>query len=132
MYQEVRRNLHNPLLEAFDQPSPATTRGQRDVTNVPAQSLALMNSPFVTGLAEEWGRRLARGEAHSVDMRVEYMFLKAFGRRPLPEERGRTAGYLADLAKEHGVSESAILGSAKVWRAVAHSLFNFKEFIYIR
>ena len=132
VYQEVRRNVHNPLLEAFDQPSPATTRGQRDVTNVPAQSLALMNSPFVTRLAEEWGRRLARGEAHSVDMRVEYMFLKAFGRRPLPEERGRTAGYLADLAKEHGVSESAILGSAKVWRAVAHSLFNFKEFIYIR
>ena len=132
VYQEVRRNVHNPLLEAFDQPSPATTRGQRDVTNVPAQSLALMNSPFVTGLAEEWGSRLANGEAHSADMRVEYMFLKAFGRRPLPEERDRTAGYLADLAKEHGVSESAILGNAKVWRAVAHSLFNFKEFIYIR
>ena len=132
VYQELRRNLHNPLLEAFDQPSPATTRGKRDVTNVPAQSLALMNSPFVTGLAEEWGSRLANGESHSAGMRIEYMFMKAFGRRPLPEERDRTEGYVADLAKEHGVSESAILGSAKVWRAVAHSLFNFKEFIYIR
>ena len=47
VYQEVRRNRSNPFLEAFDQPTPSTTRGQRDITNVPAQSLALMNSPFV-------------------------------------------------------------------------------------
>ncbi|MCY3842885.1 MAG: DUF1549 and DUF1553 domain-containing protein, partial [Acidobacteria bacterium] len=54
IYQEVRRNAHNPFLEVFDLPKPATTRGQRDTTNVPAQSLALLNSPFVIGQAAEW------------------------------------------------------------------------------
>jgi len=54
VYLEVRRNLRHPFLEVFDVPKPATTRGQRDVTNVPAQSLTLMNSPFVIEQAGKW------------------------------------------------------------------------------
>ena len=132
VYQEVRRNQPNPLLEAFDQPSPSTTRGHRDVTNVPAQSLTLMNSPFVAHLAREWGERLAGGESHSIDTRLDFMFLKALGRRPSARERERAASYAAGLAQEHGVAERAVLRSADIWENVAHALFNFKEFIYIR
>ena len=54
IYQEIRRNAHNPFLEVFDSPKPATTRGQRDATTVPAQSLTLLISPFVIGQAAEW------------------------------------------------------------------------------
>ena len=36
IYQEIRRNAANPFLQVFDQPKPASTRGQRDSTNVPA------------------------------------------------------------------------------------------------
>ena len=132
VYQEVRRNDPNPFLEVFDQPMPSVTRGRRDVTNVPAQSLTLMNSPFVIDLAKEWGKRLAEGEAHSVNTRMDYMFLKALGRQPSAEERDRAATYLADLAKEHDVPEHVILRNPRIWQGLAHSLFNFKEFIYIR
>ena len=90
IYQEIRRNAHNPFLEVFDLPKPATTRGQRDTTNVPAQSLALLNSPFVIGQAAEWGRRLAEGEASSVEGRVRHMFVKALARPP--EEAELAAG----------------------------------------
>ena len=91
-----------------------------------------MNSPLVIDLAAEWGKRLAEGEAHSVNTRVEYMFLKAFGRRPTAAERDEAATYIAGLAQEQGVLEGSLLQSPKVWEGFAHSLFNFKEFIYVR
>src|SRR5277367_5679675 len=58
IYLEVRRNATNPFLEVFDVYKPASTRGKRDVTNVPAQSLTLMNSPFVIDEAWKWAERL--------------------------------------------------------------------------
>ena len=131
IYQEIRRNAHNPFLEVFDLPKPATTRGQRDTTNVPAQSLALLNSPFVIGQAAEWGRRLAEGEATSVDGRIAHMFVKALARPPSEAERARVADYLSAVAAERGVDRSLLLYDAAVWQDVAHSLFNLKEFIFI-
>ncbi len=131
IYQEIRRNAHNPFLEVFDLPKPATTRGQRDTTNVPAQSLALLNSPFVVGQAAEWGRRLAEGEAASVDGRIAHMFVKVLGRPPSAAERARVADYLDAVAAERGVDTSLLLYDAAVWQDVAHSLFNLKEFIFI-
>ncbi len=131
IYQEIRRNAHNPFLEVFDLPKPATTRGQRDATNVPAQSLALLNSPYVIGQAEEWGRHLAEGEATSVEGRIDHMFVKALARRPTETERERIINYLSGTAAERGTSEALLLYDVKVWRDVAHSLFNLKEFIFI-
>ena len=132
VYQEIRRNRTNPFLEAFDQPTPSTTRGERDVTNVPAQSLALMNSPFVTGSAEAWGKRLAEGEGHSVESRVAYMYRKALGRSPTSEERLEATSFAEGLAEEEGADQRAVLREAKVWSRLAHTLFNFKEFLYVR
>ena len=131
IYQEIRRNAHNPFLEVFDLPKPATTRGQRDTTNVPAQSLALLNSPFVIGQAAEWGRRLAEGEAASMDGRIAHMFVKVLARPPSAAERARVADYLDAVAEERGVNTSLLLYDAAVWQDVAHSLFNLKEFIFI-
>ena len=59
VYVAVRRNSLSPFLEVFDAPIPFTTTGRRAVTNVPAQSLALMNSPFVIEGASRWAERLA-------------------------------------------------------------------------
>ena len=131
IYQEIRRNAHNPFLEVFDLPKPATTRGQRDTTNVPAQSLALLNSPFVIGQAAEWGRRLAEGEATSLDGRIAHMFVKVLARPPSEAERARVTDYLDAVAEERGVNTSLLLYDAAVWQDVAHSLFNLKEFIFI-
>ena len=131
IYQEIRRNAHNPFLEVFDLPKPATTRGQRDTTNVPAQSLAMLNSPFVIGQAAEWSRRLAEGEAASVDGRIDHMFVKALARPPSDAERARVVDYLSGVAAERGVNRSLLLYDAAVWQDVAHSLFNLKEFIFI-
>ena len=132
IYQEIRRNAHNPFLEVFDLPKPATTRGQRDATNVPAQSLTLLNSPFVIGQAAEWGQRLAEGEAGSIDGRLDHMFMKTLARRPTDTERARVTAYLTAVAAERGVAERLLLYDPRVWQDVAHSLFNLKEYVFIQ
>ena len=132
VYQEIRRNRTNPFLEVFDQPTPSTTRGRRDITNVPAQSLALMNSPFVLGSAHAWGRRLADGEGHSAGSRVEYMYRKALGRPPSAGERRDAITFVTGLAEEEGASERAMLSDSGTWGRFAHTLFNLKEFLYVR
>ena len=131
IYQEIRRNSYNPFLAVFDLPTPATTRGQRDTTNVPAQSLAMLNSPFVIGQAAEWSRRLAEGEAGTIDGRIDHMFVKALGRPPAEAERARIVDYLNGVAAERGAETSLLLYDAGVWQDVAHSLFNLKEFIFV-
>ena len=117
IYQEIRRNTHNPFLEVFDLPKPATARPQRDVTNVPAQSLTMLNSPFVIGQAEKWAVRLAATD-ESPSQRVERMFEQALARPPTPKEKDRALGYLA--------------ASDDSWQDLAQSLFNLKEFLYLR
>ena len=132
IYQEIRRNSHNPFLEVFDLPKPASTRGQRDITNVPSQSLTLLNSPFVIGQAAQWGKHLAAGESNSVESRIQHMFFKALGRWPSGDERERTASYLGSLVNEHETPERHILADASVWKDLAHAIFNLKQFIYIQ
>ena len=52
-----------PMLLAFDTPIPFSTVGRRQVSNVPAQALILMNDPFVQQQAELWAKTvLARTE----------------------------------------------------------------------
>ena len=119
VYQEIRRNAHNPFLEVFDQPKPSSTRGTRDVTNVPAQSLTMLNSPLVISQAQLWGKKLAES-TEPLSARVKGMFLGALGRPPAPLELDRSLGYLGDRP-----------GSAE-WADLAHSIFNLKEFLYVR
>jgi mono/diheme cytochrome c family protein len=132
VYLEVRRNLTHPFLEVFDVPKPSTTRGYRDVTNVPAQSLTLMNSPFVIEQAGKWADRIVNGDDAEPRARIGRMFLTALGRAPDADELDTAQTFLGKLATEHNVAAADITRNRQVWRDLAQALFNFKEFIYIR
>ena len=56
IYLGVRRNFLNPMFLAFDTPVPFSTMGRRNVSNVPAQALTLMNDPMAIFLARHWAR----------------------------------------------------------------------------
>ena len=58
IYLAVRRNFLPPMLLAFDMPIPFSTMGRRNVSNVPAQALTLMNDPFVAQQADVWAKRM--------------------------------------------------------------------------
>ena len=80
IYLELRRNFLPGFLEAFDMPNASQTFGRRNVTNVPAQSLALLNDPFVHGQAAAWARRILAGGEVAFPRADRAMHQRAFAR----------------------------------------------------
>ncbi|MCP4786726.1 MAG: DUF1553 domain-containing protein [Fuerstiella sp.] len=96
VYMRVRRNSLDPFLRAFDFPEPFTAVGRRDATNVPAQSLTMMNEPRTASYATAWANRiLGNASLTSDDQRTSEMFLAAFGRPATATEVDRVRNYLA-------------------------------------
>ncbi len=112
VYLEVRRNATHPFLEVFDVYKPTSTRGQRDVTNVPAQSLALLNSPFVLKVSEKWASQLGTHPD-----RVNQVYLQTLGREATAKERDEAESFAAET---------------KSMAPVVQAIFNLKEFLYVR
>ncbi len=120
------------FLTVFNLPDAKAAQGKRDVTNVPAQALALLNDPFVINQAEFWGKRLAAESDPSVSARIRRMYLSAVSRQPEPIELSRFEGLVRQLAELHSVPADEILKNPLVWKDTAHAVFNLKEFVYIR
>ncbi|MEA3211898.1 MAG: hypothetical protein QOE70_4955 [Chthoniobacter sp.] len=132
LYLEVRRTNLNPFLQVFDAPKPFTTLGRREATNVPAQSLTLLNSPFVIDQAEKWARALIREGGDSVEVRIRKMFATAFARPPTDDETASALAYVEAIAQDRKIPAEQVLAAQPVWQDFAQSLFNLKEFIYLR
>ncbi|MEX2261838.1 MAG: PSD1 and planctomycete cytochrome C domain-containing protein [Bryobacteraceae bacterium] len=132
IYLKVTRMEGTRFLDTFDYPIPMVTRGSRDVTNVPAQALALLNDPFVLEQAEALAVRLLAGSAGSVEARIEELFRSALSRKPGETERERFRGLALELSSLHQVPRERILESREVWKDLAHAVLNLKEFIYIQ
>jgi hypothetical protein len=85
VYVKVMRNNLDDFLGVFDAPVPSSTRGRRDATNVPAQSLTMLNSPRIKDWATNWGQRISKSQ-DSDEARVQRMFEEALSRSPSKEE----------------------------------------------
>lgn len=97
IYVRVQRNALDPFLRTFDFPEPFSATGRRDATNVPAQSLAMMNDPRVASLAGQWaGQIIADKSLVTPEQRIERMFVLALGRMPTPTETRRFIVYLGE------------------------------------
>jgi hypothetical protein len=126
VYIEIRRNFLSPMMLSFDMPSPFSTMGRRSVSNVPAQSLILMNDPFVISQAQLWAERVLR-EHETAEQRIEVMFQEALAKPPNAAQIERTRRFLDQQATLYG----ATADDPRIWTDLAHMLFNMKEFIYL-
>ncbi len=130
LYLEARRNYPLPLLTAFDQPKPVLTVGQRHVTNVPAQSLALLNDKFVavqSGLLADRVSVLPDPEE-----RIRALWLITYSRPPTEAESKRTIDFLKSQTVVLGLPSETWTSNAAVWNELTHALINTKEFLYLR
>ncbi len=127
IYTAVRRNFLSPFMTTFDSPTPFSTMGRRNVSNVPAQALILMNDPLVVELSEKWAA-LAIEKHSGAEQRIAWMYRTAFARMPTSQEQAVAAEYV----KNQTGSESKDAGDHKVWADFAHALINTKEFIFLR
>ena len=119
------------FLGAFNIPGGKVTQGRRDVTNVPAQALALLNDPFVLQQADVWAVRLIARPDASVGERIETMFVASLGRPASADERRRFEQTVSQIAELQQVAAADVLKSQSVWKDVAHAVFNLNEFIYV-
>lgn len=134
-----RRSLYikNNLMEspqfigAFNLPGGKVAQGRRDVTNVPAQALAMINDPFVVCQADVWAGRLIDQGEPTVEGRIAGMVQTALGRVATDAEQQRFASAARQFAELHQVSEADLLKSQAVWADMAHVMFNLAEFSYV-
>ncbi|MFT3879927.1 MAG: DUF1553 domain-containing protein [Gemmatales bacterium] len=116
IYLSVRRNFLSPLFTSFDFPTPFTAIGKRSVSNIPAQSLALMNDPLVKEQAKHWAYSLLK-QYPQTDTRIEVMYRAAFGRKPTTEEQQIAQRFIDEQKdveeKRHGPSWPMPCSAAK-------------------
>ncbi|HBV66525.1 MAG TPA: hypothetical protein DEF45_26310 [Rhodopirellula sp.] len=95
IYVQVIRNRLDPFLRAFDFPEPFSTTGRRDETNVPAQSLTMMNDPQIHRYAISLAENLTDQKSdEDPESRITHLFQTLFSRDPSRLEISTTQGFL--------------------------------------
>lgn len=137
IYLAVRRNFLSPFMLTFDAPVPFSSMGRRNVSNVPAQSLILMNDPFVVEQAKFWATRIitdlpmptADNSPDNRDAvnrtRIRQMYQLAFSRPPVDSEIELVMPFISD-------NSTTTNDELSRWTDLAHALINTKEFIFLR
>jgi hypothetical protein len=120
------------MMRTFDAPVPSTTIGKRTTSTVPAQSLILLNDPFVLGQAQAWADRVLKNPNLSPQQRIELIYLMAFSRVPTEQERTKAAGFFQQQAAEYGLDRTKCENDEKLWTDFCHVAFNLKEFVYLQ
>ncbi|MEY4568216.1 MAG: hypothetical protein RLY14_3186, partial [Planctomycetota bacterium] len=123
LYLEVRRNFPNDFLLSFDFPRPVAPVGKRSSTIVPAQSLTLLNDPFVVSQAKRWAEFVIR-EHTDAPARIRAVYLSLLNREPNDEELSHVLNFIDEVKSSEG--------ELAAWSAFTHSMFNLKEAIFLR
>ncbi len=123
IYQGIRRNFLSPFMLSFDMPVPFSCFGKRDVSNVPSQSLTLMNDPLVWQQAEFWAAEIVK-TGQTFEEQIEEIFWRAFARAPSSTEIQEAKNFFAEIEGETTSPQEA-------WSSYCHTIFNMKEFIFL-
>jgi hypothetical protein len=126
VYLEMRRGYLSSFLRAFDLPNATEPIGERQVTNVPAQSLALMNDPFVHEQATAWAKRLS-DSGQSTTEKTQAIHRAAFSRPASSKEVDWAKRVLESLAAEYKTH----IDDPQIWTDLCHLMYNRKDFIYL-
>ena len=105
-----------PLLDAFDCPSPAVKTPTRGETITPLQALSLMNNSFVQRQAERLAERALEASAGELAPAIDRVYERALGRRATDDERQQALA----AARARGLS------------SVCWALLNSSEFLYVQ
>ncbi|MFN0075528.1 MAG: alpha/beta fold hydrolase [Prosthecobacter sp.] len=118
VYLPVMRNLPLESLALFDMTPGSIVTGQRPQTTVPAQSLYLMNSPYVLKAAEFAAQRLLTDRPKSEPHRVKLAYERIFNRPPTDSEVEAALKFVKTKPD-----------AAQGWAALCQSLWASHEFL---
>ncbi|MEP7366800.1 MAG: DUF1549 and DUF1553 domain-containing protein, partial [Acidobacteriota bacterium] len=114
IYLIYKRNLHLPIMEAFDAPDLLLSCPKREQSTHAPQALELMNGAFSNDIARSLAARLDR-EAKTPDAQVALAYRLTAGRAPSPEENKIALAFL----KTNPLSEFAL------------AVLNLNAFLYV-
>ena len=119
IYIFARRNLRYPLFDLFDSPALAESCARRQSSTTAPQSLALLNSEFVSDSAKRLAKHVLEANP-SLDQAVKTSYLQALGRVPTSDELTVAKLLIQDEQSKELHLEDLCL-----------ALFNFNEFLYL-
>ncbi len=122
VYLSIVRDGLPEVLTLFDFPDPSLIIGERAATTVPAQSLYLMNNPFVIRQAEATADRLLANGDESDIPKLTRAFVLCFSRLPTEKELSNSVRFLEDYGRTQSRRAS--------WTALCQALFASAEFSY--
>ena len=124
----IRGRVFESLAE-FDGVDGSVVTGQRSETTVPSQSLYLLNSPYVLGLANSAAQRLLK-DADDPGARIDLAYQRWFGRTPTDTERNESLAFLHRY-RDKAQSDGRAAGGPEVaaWTAFCQSLWASGEFL---
>ena len=146
IYLFNKRNVRQPLLEAFDQPDTLTSCPVRPTSTFAPQALILLNGPLLQVQSKAFAARLLREAEPNRAVWVEHAYRLALARPPRPEELKTALDFLETqttllrerlrLYKPIGVLPGLPPGMDRAEAAALAdfclALLNRNEFAYVR
>ena len=131
VYLPIIRGIIPEFLKVFDFPEPSNPQGTRLSTNVPAQSLFLMNSPFVIEQSEKLAELLVN-EKQTSEERIQMLYLRTLSRLPSEQELANAKSYVEDcLASRKDDLKKMPKREQLAWATLCQAVFASGEFRYI-
>jgi hypothetical protein len=143
VYLPIARGLLPDALAVFDFPDPDFVSGSRETTNVPAQALFLLNSPFVASAARKLGERVmsaypgaANGGAGAANLaeRVQLAYRLVFSRAPSEAEQQAAFNFFAKFPAAPAAGDVraiSIDAATAAWTSFCRVLFASVEFRFL-
>ncbi|MCH2202517.1 MAG: PSD1 and planctomycete cytochrome C domain-containing protein [Fuerstiella sp.] len=128
VYLKMKRGNLIPFLQLFDAPDGMQGIGNRGVTTVPPQALAMMNSPLIREKAEQLAARLAKQSDLIPSKIVHNGFWTTLSRPPLEHETKQMVEFISDQAAMYGDTATAMPTAVADY---CQLMLCLNEFIYI-
>jgi len=123
----TKRSRLLPLMTVFDSSDTTASCGQREITTVAPQALALLNNHFAHGRSQALANRLAN-QSSKTQEQIKLAWRLAFGRNPVDAELSQAMAHLraqqTHFEKEKNADHLALA-------SLCHVLLNSNEFIYV-
>jgi hypothetical protein len=129
VYLRVKRSELLPVMTMFDAPEPTQSIGERSVTTVPTQALALMNSPFVRQQSEKLFSRIKPAAEAPLSTAVDRGYQLAFNRQPTEAERSLMLTFIEQQRAALGTDKPDSTDKALI--EFCQVLLCLNEFVYV-
>lgn len=128
IYLTVKRDKLIPILQLFDAPDAIQSVGKRNVTTVPPQALAMMNSPFIRRLSEQFAKRVRPDTKISLEQTVNDVYAIALSRQPDQTEQQQMLQFIHYQAESYGENPKA---SELAVADFCQLIFCMNEFVFV-